>query len=89
LSTAKSAYVIPRGFWFEWVACPNYTAEIFGWVLFTVATQTAAAGLFTLVGAGQMFAWAMAKHSRLRRLFNGKDGKELYRVRYVLLPGVV
>ena len=85
----STEYVIPKGFRFEYVACPNSSAEIFGWVLFTVATQTAAAGIFTVVGAGQMLQWAMGKYSRLRRTFNGKDGKEKYQVRYVLVPGVI
>lgn len=82
-------YVIPKGFLFEYVTCPNYSAEIAGWVLFTIATQTAAAGIFTLVGAGQMLQWAMGKHARLRRTFHGKDGKEKYQVRYVLVPGMI
>lgn len=43
-------------------------AEILGWVCFTVATQTAAAGLFTLVGAAQMAQWAIGKHARLRKV---------------------
>lgn len=85
----STEYVIPKGFLFEYVACPNYSAEISGWILFTIATQTAAAGIFTVVGAGQMLQWAMGKHSRLRRTFNGKDGKEKYRVQYVLVPGLI
>ena len=40
-------------------------AEILGWVGFTVATQTVAAALFTLVGAAQMAQWAAGKHTRL------------------------
>ena len=84
-----TGYVVPRGFLFEWVTCPNYSAEIAGWVLFTIATQTAAAGLFALVGAGQMLQWALSKGRRLRRLFRGEDGGERYRVRYVLVPGVI
>lgn len=47
---------------------PKPTAEILGWVCFTVATQTAAAGLFTLVGAAQMAQWAIGKHARLRKV---------------------
>lgn len=43
-------------------------AEILGWVGFTVATQTAAAALFTLVGAAQMAQWALGKHTRLRKV---------------------
>lgn len=35
---------------------------------FTIATQTVAAGLFTLVGAAQMAQWAIGKHARLRKV---------------------
>ena len=43
-------------------------AEILGWVGFAVATQTAAAALFMLVGAGQMAQWALGKHKRLLKV---------------------
>lgn len=58
-------YKIPRGFLFNVVTCANYTCEIWGWILFSVATHTVAAGLFTLTGALQMVQWAIAKHKRL------------------------
>lgn len=79
---AAKGYAIPRGFLFNLITCPNYTAEILGWVAFTVATQTAAAGLFTLVGAAQMAQWAIGKHKRLlkvrgREVGPGKRGQVL------------
>ncbi|EFN57949.1 hypothetical protein CHLNCDRAFT_20573 [Chlorella variabilis] len=79
-------YVIPRGFLFNLITCPNYTAEILGWVGFTVATQTAAAALFTLVGAGQMARWALGKHKRLIKTFDGREGREKYPRRWIMLP---
>lgn len=82
----SKGYVIPRGFLFNFISCPNYTAEILGWVCFTVATQTAAAGLFTLVGAAQMAQWAIGKHARLRKTFDGREGREKYPRRWVMLP---
>lgn len=82
-------YVIPKGFLFNYITCPNYTAEILGWVGFTIATQTLAAGLFTLVGAAQMAQWAIGKHARLRKIFNGKDGMPKYPRRWIMLPPVL
>ena len=81
-----SGYVIPRGFLFNFITCPNYTAEILGWVAFTVATQTVPAAFFTGVGAAQMAAWAAGKHRRLRKTFNGQDGREKYPRRWIMLP---
>ncbi|KAL4447369.1 hypothetical protein ABPG77_007402 [Micractinium sp. CCAP 211/92] len=85
---AAKGYAIPRGFLFNLITCPNYTAEILGWVAFTVATQTAAAGLFTLVGAAQMAQWAIGKHKRLLKTFDGRDGREKYPRRWIMLPPV-
>ena len=61
-------YKIPRGFLFDHVTCANYTTEIVGWVAFTLATQTAAAAIFTACGAAQMGQWAVQKHMRLRKV---------------------
>lgn len=77
---------LPQGFLFNFISCPNYTAEIMGWVGFTVATQTLPAALFTLVGAGQMAVWAAGKHRRLLKTFDGKDGRRKYPRRWIMLP---
>ena len=61
-------YVIPRGFLFDYVTCANYTTEIFGWIAFTLATRTLAAGIFGACGALQMGQWAIQKHARLRKV---------------------
>jgi hypothetical protein len=73
----EKGYKIPRGFLFNIVTCANYTAEIWGWVLFSVGTQTAAAALFTAAGAYQMAVWAKQKHARLLKvgwMVEGWDG---------------
>jgi len=59
-----------------------------GWVGFTVATQALPAAIFTLVGAAQMAQWAVMKHARLRKIFDGKDGRERYPRRWIMLPPV-
>ena len=88
-SGSGTGYVIPRGFLFNYITCPNYTAEILGWVAFTVATQTLPAAFFTLVGAGQMAVWAAGKHKRLRKMFDGREGREQYpRRRWIMMPPI-
>lgn len=82
----STEYVIPKGFLFNYITCPNYTVEILGWVGFTIATQTLTAGIFTLVGAGQMAQWALGKHARLKRTFNGKNGMPKYPRRWIMMP---
>jgi very-long-chain enoyl-CoA reductase len=70
--------IIPRGFWFSFVSFPNYFFEVLSWVAFNVMTQTVAGVLFTVVGAFIMTSWALQKHAQYKKIFDGKDGKELY-----------
>lgn len=86
-----TGYAIPRGFPFDLpllggVSCANYTFEIYGWVLFALATKTVAGFLFIAAGAAQMAIWAKAKHARLRKTFDGAEGRERYPKRYIMLP---
>eukprot|EP00775_Hariotina_reticulata_P013395 gene13395-13523_t len=82
----ERGYKIPKGFLFNYITCANYTAEIWGWILFTIGTQTVAAGLFTAAGAFQMAEWARGKHRRLVKLFDGKEGRDKYPRRWVMFP---
>lgn len=84
--SSSTGYQIPHGFLFEYITCANYYCEILGWVAFTAAVQTVAAGIFITAGAGQMAIWAKAKHARLRKIFDGKDGKPKYPRRWIMLP---
>lgn len=61
-------YKIPRGFLFDYITCANYTAEIWGWILFTIGVQAVPAALFALAGGYQMTVWALQKHKRLRKV---------------------
>lgn len=61
---------IPRGFLFEYVACPNYTFEVFSWVGFSIMTMIPFSYLFTLVGFVQMADWAMKKHKGYKKDFD-------------------
>lgn len=53
----------PGGFLFSLVSCPNYTAEVLGWVGWTILSHVFFGGVFTLVGLAQMTQWALAKHA--------------------------
>ncbi|MEE6495695.1 hypothetical protein FKM82_002119 [Ascaphus truei] len=54
---------------FFFVSCPNYTYEVGTWISFTVMTQCAPVGLFTLIGFIQMTIWAKEKHHRYVKEF--------------------
>lgn len=44
-SPPHHSYKIPRGFLFNFITCANYTAEVCGWLGYTVAVQSVAAGV--------------------------------------------
>ncbi|KAN0008611.1 hypothetical protein ACTFIV_000127 [Dictyostelium citrinum] len=73
---------IPRGLLFELVSCPNYTVEILSWIGFSILTQTLTSWVFTLMGAAQMWIWAVGKHRRYRKEFGDKYPKS----RKILIP---
>lgn len=85
-SDDKGGYQIPRGFLFNYITCANYFTEILGWVGFNIATQTVAGVIFMIAGGYQMAMWAIAKHKRLRRVFDGKEGRPKYPKRWVMFP---
>lgn len=82
----KGGYQIPRGFLFNLVTCANYTTEIYQWLGFNIATQTVAGYVFLVVATSIMINWALGKHRRLVKLFDGKDGRPKYPWRWAILP---
>ncbi|KAM3736745.1 hypothetical protein ACB098_09G003700 [Castanea mollissima] len=82
----SGGYKVPLGFLFNIVTCANYTTEIYQWLGFNIATQTVAGYAFLVVAAFIMTNWALAKHRRLKKLFNGKEGRPKYPWRWVILP---
>lgn len=82
----KGGYQIPKGFLFNYITCANYTTEIYQWLGFNIATQTLAGYIFMFVAAFIMSNWALGKHRRLKKLFDGKDGRPKYPRRWVILP---
>eukprot|EP00768_Dysnectes_brevis_P000734 gnl/Dysnectes_brevis/1165_a1299_3833.p1 GENE.gnl/Dysnectes_brevis/1165_a1299_3833~~gnl/Dysnectes_brevis/1165_a1299_3833.p1 ORF type:complete len:285 (+),score=47.75 gnl/Dysnectes_brevis/1165_a1299_3833:26-880(+) len=61
----SKAYVLPTGFLFNRICCPNYTMEIAAWCAFNLATMTVAGWLFIVVGTAQIYQWAVSKKNRL------------------------
>lgn len=81
-SNGSSKYAIPYGYGFNTVACPNYFFEVLAWVAFAILVGNWLSWLFMLVGAGQMYVWAVKKHMRLRSIF-GDEYKKLKRAVFI------
>ncbi|KAI8902567.1 3-oxo-5-alpha-steroid 4-dehydrogenase-domain-containing protein [Globomyces pollinis-pini] len=73
---------IPKGYGFDLVSCPNYLFEISCWIIFSILTGSVTSWIFTLIGAGQMYLWAVKKHLRYKKDF----GTEYPKNRKVLIP---
>ncbi|KAK2858499.1 hypothetical protein FQN49_004675 [Arthroderma sp. PD_2] len=77
--------VIPTGFGFDWVTCPNYLFEVMAWVgVYLVSGLNWSVLIFLAVGAGTMMKWASQKEKRYRREF----GDKYKRKRFVMFPGL-
>ena len=76
---------IPMGYGFHLVSCPNYLFEILGWTAVSLITGSTMVWLFNLVGAFQMYAWAVKKHKRYKADFGDKYPKG----RKALIPFVL
>jgi len=81
---SREKYIIPRGFLFEYISCPNYFGEIIEWFGFSIACQFSlpalAFALFTLANIGPR---AIRQHAWYKKKF------ENYPNRKALIPFVV
>ena len=62
--------ILATGFLFDYVACPNYTFEVFSWVGFSIMTNIPFSYAFTIVGFLQMTDWALKKHKEYKKTYD-------------------
>ena len=62
----------PGGLLFSLVTSPNYTAEVAGWISWSLLSQISGAYVFTLFGLGQMTDWALKKYREYKKTDQGK-----------------
>lgn len=75
-------YVIPYGYGFDWVSCPNYFFESLSWLFYALLVGNWSSWVFLVVATGQMWVWAIKKHKRYLKTF-GDEYKKLNRKVYV------
>ncbi|KAG2735626.1 hypothetical protein G9P44_001840 [Scheffersomyces stipitis] len=75
-------YVIPYGYGFDLVACPNYFFESVSWFAYALLVGNWSSWVFLFVATGQMWLWAVKKHKRYLKTF-GDEYKKLNRKIYV------
>lgn len=79
----------PKGFLFSLVSCPNYTAEVLGWVAWTTLTQIFMSGFFTIAGLIQMTEWALSKHRGYISSASTDDAKKKLKAKKAIIPFVI
>ena len=67
--SGSTGHFLPKGFMFNSIISPNYTAEIAGWIFYSLFTKTPFSFLFSIVGACQMYIWAKKKKRSLSEEF--------------------
>jgi len=70
---------------FALTTCPNYTYEVAGWVAFTLMTNCAMGGVFTVCGFLQMMVWAKGK----RRNYIKEFGTGFPKRRTAIVPFLI
>ncbi|KAJ3415381.1 RNA polymerase II transcription factor B 52 kDa subunit [Chytridiales sp. JEL 0842] len=73
---------IPFGYGFNLVSCPNYFFECLAWFSLSLLTGSLSVWFFFVVGAVQMYVWAVKKHKRYRNEF----GDQYPKTRKVMIP---
>ncbi len=69
---------IPTGFGFDLVSCANYLYEVLSWLVFAIYVHTLGAYVFIACTIYVLRGWAMERHLRYKREFDGKEGRKLY-----------
>jgi len=77
--------LVPYGYGFDLVSCPNYFFEILSWVAIAAMTGSYAAWVFVAVSSYTMTVWAFKKHKAYRKDF----GKEYPKDRKAIFPFVL
>eukprot|EP01097_Dermamoeba_algensis_P002818 TRINITY_DN2115_c0_g2_i1.p1 TRINITY_DN2115_c0_g2~~TRINITY_DN2115_c0_g2_i1.p1 ORF type:complete len:328 (-),score=78.85 TRINITY_DN2115_c0_g2_i1:92-988(-) len=77
---------IPRGFLFEYCSCPNYFLEVTAWLSFSLMTSSLPGLIFAAIGGMTMFNWAVVRHVKYIKEFDGKEGREKYPRRKIFVP---
>jgi protein-S-isoprenylcysteine O-methyltransferase Ste14 len=66
-----SEYVIPKGWLFEYIACPHYLGELIEWAGWAIMTWSLAGFAFFIFTFANLFPRAIASHKWYKATFPG------------------
>ncbi len=85
LKRHHKGYVIPKGFLFDYVICPNYLGELLEWIGFFICTQTTGAFMFVLLSWSNLYPRAKNNYE----WYINKFGSEFPKERKLIIPMLI
>ena len=85
LRNKKEGYIIPNGYLFEYISCPNYLGEIIEWLGFALATQSFSGLVFAISTFSNLFPRALEYHKWYLNKFAGEYPKN----RKAIIPFII
>lgn len=68
-NSGRKVYILPRGFLFEFISCPNYFGELMEWLGFTLLSNTFSGFVFFLSTFANLFPRAIQYHKWYKTKF--------------------
>lgn len=80
---SREKYIIPHGFLFEYISCPNYFGEIVEWIGYFIACQTLSSFAFALFTLANIGPRGIRQHAWYKKKF------ENYPKRKAVIPFII
>ena len=87
----KGKYILPKGYLWDYISCPNYFGEMTEWFGFAILSGTFSGFIFFISTIANLFPRAIKYHNwykiKFKEQFNDKNDKVFYRK--AILPFVI
>ncbi len=85
LKKGSSGYILPRGFLYKYISCPNYFGEMIEWIGYAICCRTTSAWIFALSTFSNLFPRALEYH----KWYKTKFGDEYPKERKAIIPFII
>lgn len=63
LAKERTGYILPKGYMYDYISCPNYFGELVEWLGFALMTSTLSSWIFFMSSFANLFPRAIKYHS--------------------------
>ena len=87
----KSEYILPRGYLYELISCPNYFGELLEWLGFAILTGTFSGFVFFISTFANLFPRAIKYHNWYKNKFKDEfnNKKDNVKDRKAIIPYII